>query len=127
MSDLAYYSVSLVSGVISSDSTWQKSLSPYLVTGDVEVSAGVTLTIEPGVEVRFTGISDDRSSGQDLNRSELRIRGVLNAVGTVGDSILFTSNEEVPASGDWWGIYVYDSGSRATIEYSKFEYKVFGV
>jgi hypothetical protein len=39
------------------------------VTGDVTVNQNVTLTIEPGVQVRFLAISDDQSGGDDSNRS----------------------------------------------------------
>ena len=62
--DQAYYGVTLVSGVYSSDRTWRKSESPYLVTGDVEVNNGAKLTIEPGVEVRFIAPSE-LASGDD--------------------------------------------------------------
>ena len=44
-----------VSGTISQNRTWTTSGSPYVVTGNVEVKGASepTLTIEPGVEVRF--------------------------------------------------------------------------
>jgi hypothetical protein len=42
-----------VSGIISSDTTWTKSSSPYSLTGPVGVAEGVTLTIEPGTIVDF--------------------------------------------------------------------------
>ena len=48
-----------VSGNITADTTWTLEGSPYMVTGDVTVrysgynSSTATLTIEPGVEVRF--------------------------------------------------------------------------
>ena len=38
-------------GPIGSDTTWALADSPHLVTCDVTVNAGVTLTIEPGVVV----------------------------------------------------------------------------
>jgi hypothetical protein len=44
-----------VSGQIQFDATWTKDLSPYLIVGDVQVPAGLTLTIEPGVEVQYSG------------------------------------------------------------------------
>ena len=42
-----------VSGVISSNTTWSLANSPYLVTGNVLVNEGVTLSIEPGVIVKI--------------------------------------------------------------------------
>ena len=43
-----------VGGVISTDTTWVQADSPYIVTSDVAVQSGVTLTVEPGVEIRFS-------------------------------------------------------------------------
>ena len=41
-----------VSGVISSNTTWSSNVN---ITGNILVSSGVTLTIEPGVKVAFQG------------------------------------------------------------------------
>ena len=40
-----------VSGIISSDTTWTQANSPYMLTGNVLVNNGVTLTIEAGATV----------------------------------------------------------------------------
>ena len=123
----SYYGVSLKSGTLAEDETWDTDGSPYLITGDVTVPNGQSLTIEPGVEVRFTPLSDDQSGGQDSNRGELRIYGILTAEGTESDSITFTSNSTSPSSGDWYGIYLRDSNSHGSFAYNKNEYTTYGI
>ncbi|HOY32583.1 MAG TPA: right-handed parallel beta-helix repeat-containing protein [Bacteroidales bacterium] len=88
-----------VFGTISADSTWDVSGSPYIVTSSLTIAHGATLTIDPGVAVRF----DDGQS--------LYINGGLNAT-----NVIFTSNNPSPASGIWGNFQVgngnpADSGS----------------
>ena len=42
-----------ICGPISTDDTWTAAQSPFNVTCDTELLPGVTLEIEPGVEIRF--------------------------------------------------------------------------
>lgn len=78
-----------VRGILSSDTTWEASKSPYVVTGSVTVASGVILTIEAGVEVKI-------DSGKGI-----LVKGSLVAIGTDGQNIVFTSNQVSPAAGDW--------------------------
>ena len=78
-----------VGGAINVDTTWTVAGSPYVVANSVLVSPGVTLTIEPGVEVAF-----------DLAKG-LQVDGQLIARGTEAQRIVFTSNQGSPAPGDW--------------------------
>jgi len=50
--------------------------------------------------------------------------GALSAQGTADQSIIFTSNAEVPAAGDWKGLYFRDqtNGSLTRVEHSIVEY-----
>ncbi|MFB5193722.1 Ig-like domain-containing protein [Neobacillus sp. KR4-4] len=66
---------STISGVISEDRVLTKEDSPYYQTGMIEINSGVTLTIEPGVEL----------IGQ--NGSWITVRGQLKAVGTEQERI----------------------------------------
>jgi hypothetical protein len=93
-----------VSGFIESDTTWTLAESPYLVTGNALVSEGVSLTIEPGVVIKFdSGFS-------------LQIDGELVARGTESQLITFTSNQPSPAPGDWGYILFSDTSTDATYD-----------
>ncbi|XKE94012.1 Ig-like domain-containing protein [Metaplanococcus flavidus] len=46
---------SQIKGKISEDTIWTKANSPYTLVGQVEVTNGAKLTVEPGVEVRGSG------------------------------------------------------------------------
>lgn len=98
-----------VSGGIFSNTTWTLANSPYIVTDTVVVFPNVTLTIEPGVEVKF-----------DVNK-QLEIRqGILIAEGTASDSIVFTSNT-VPISGVWGNVHL-NNAINSSIKYCSFRY-----
>ena len=63
-----------VNGIITQDTTWTKTNSPYSLTGPVGVREGVTLTIEPGTTV-------------NLNQYSMVVNGTLTAKGTSNDKI----------------------------------------
>jgi CARDB/Periplasmic copper-binding protein (NosD)/Right handed beta helix region/Dockerin type I domain/Bacterial Ig-like domain len=94
----------VVSGTISIDTTWTRAGSPYIVTSSITVKGAdgadgiTTLTIEPGVQVRFnrnTRLTVGASSGDP---------GALAAIGTAAEPVVFTSNQAAPAAGDWYNI-----------------------
>jgi len=104
---LVGYSGNYVSGVITSDAVWRRDNSPYIISGNVGVDAGVRLRIEPGVVVVFKG------------RYSILVDGRLEVYGAEGDSVLFTSLYPDTIRGDW--IY-FRSGSGGDINYAIFEY-----
>ncbi|MFQ5630764.1 MAG: hypothetical protein ACE5I1_18490, partial [bacterium] len=81
-----------VSGTIRNNTTWTLTNSPYDVTGDIVIAQGVTLTIEPGVTVRFNSERD------------IYVDGALVANGTASQKIVFTANSSTPFAGLWGGV-----------------------
>ena len=58
-----------LSGSIVSDLTLSAAASPHVVTGDVRIEAGATLTVEPGAVVMFAPNSTARMNGSTLTPS----------------------------------------------------------
>jgi len=67
--------------------------SPYLVEGSITVNADAKLTIEAGVTIKFKHHS--------AWKSNLKVNGILSAIGTTDQKITFTSSSTQPAAGDW--------------------------
>ncbi len=84
------------SGVITVSETWSGEV---MLTGDVVVAGGATLTILPGTIVKAQPDADDQESGVDETLIEIIIEGgILDASGTESEHITFTSE------GKWYGI-----------------------
>jgi RHS repeat-associated protein len=96
-----------VTGSIAANTTWALAGSPYVVTGNVTVEPGVTLTVAPGVSVQF-----GRYTG-------LWIRGTLNAAGSAASPIVFTGTTE---AADWWRAIFVDNAGSATLQWCRVRY-----
>jgi hypothetical protein len=100
------------------DEIWRGEL---LITGDVEIPPGVTLTIEPGTTIRFTAQSDDQHEPDEYDPQDpstyhatmisILVRGALKAQGTAEQPITFTSDSDEPGEMDWQSITLEDSGA----------------
>jgi parallel beta-helix repeat protein len=90
-----------VSGVWSADTV--------MVTGEIRVLDGASLTINPGVQVRFTGWY------------KFIIQGELQAAGTAADTILFT--RAFPTEESKWRGFRFDAADDSSVlEYCRIEY-----
>jgi hypothetical protein len=95
-----------VSGIIGTNTVWDTSGSPYVVTGNnLLVDTLTTLTIRPGVVVKL-----------DTARCIL-VKGILDAIGTATDSILFTKSGTAP-----WARLWFEQRSKAHFKYCRIEY-----
>lgn len=90
-------------GILTENRVWRLAESPYVIQGDVRIRGGVTLTVEPGVEVKFTR-SDSLPDVNGASMSELIVQGSLLAVGNASQKIVFTSAESFPTRANWGGI-----------------------
>ena len=85
--------------------TWTKAESPYLINGNIAIVTGQKLTIEPGVNILFTG------------RYTFSVNGNLIARGTASDSIVF---DRVDDKSSWHSIRIENVG--AISDSTVFEY-----
>ncbi len=115
-SGLSATALTNVSGGIYTNTTWTLANSPYIVTDTVVVFPGVTLTIEPGVVVKFD------------NKVQLEIRqATIIAHGTATDSITFTANSTTPSLGFWDGIYLNQCPDSIKFYYCNIKYSDNGI
>jgi len=114
------FAVTNVGGVIATNTVWGPTGNPpdtiYNLIDDIFVLDTVTLTIQPGVRV------------QASNWHCIQIYGRIIACGTLQDSILFTSNQQTPSTGDWYGIWFFTPGVDSShLEYCIIEYAQYGI
>jgi hypothetical protein len=108
----------IVNTDITTHTTWTVAGSPYILAAQIEVEPDVTLTVEPGVQVRAN------------EAIELRVAGRLIARGKANAPILFTGafpESETPQPSWWYGISINGTANApltdsvldyVTIEYS---------
>ncbi|MBX7133208.1 MAG: right-handed parallel beta-helix repeat-containing protein [Fimbriimonadaceae bacterium] len=103
-----------VSGRQPEDWVWTEDRSPYIINGTFTILAGRTLTIEPGVVVKF-----EQSNSYEW-KGRIDLQGTLRAIGAEGSPVTFTSTNDNSVGGttgtgtpqvyDWLGIQPYGSG-----------------
>ncbi len=116
------YPVLVEPGSLTATTTWS-SIRPYYLKGNVTVNGGATLTIEPGVVVKF-------AQGMYLG-----VNGTLNVQGTAGSKIYFTDYRDDTVGGDtngdgsatspaarWWQGIVTNNNGSASLNYCEIRY-----
>ncbi|MBN1902217.1 choice-of-anchor D domain-containing protein [Candidatus Sumerlaeota bacterium] len=121
------------SGLISSNQTWKAIDNVHIITGNITISSGVTLTIEPGVVVKIK----PKTGTSWLNLS-ITVNGTLSAIGTEFNPIYFTSlyddtiggdtngdgNATKPSKDDWQKIFFTKDSDSAdcVMQFCRFRY-----
>ncbi|MDL1982891.1 MAG: right-handed parallel beta-helix repeat-containing protein [Deltaproteobacteria bacterium] len=98
------------SGPIPTDEIWDPGDNPHIIVDNVTVPSGVTLTIMPGVEVRFNG------------NKYIYVDGAVNAPGISSNKITFTRNTATNGR----GLYFY-AGSVGDFTHCIMEHCYYGV
>ncbi len=91
-----------IGGSIGADTVLTPAGNPYVVVNGVRVFGGVTLTLQPGVELRFQ------------NDTDLSIEGTLIAQGTAAYPVTFTAAITPPSPGAWRQV-VFQSGAKGRL------------
>jgi hypothetical protein len=86
----------LAAGTLPANTTLDAARSPWLVTGDVVVPAGRTLTIEPGVTVYFAAGAGIDVAGRLVAEGNAAKRILMTRQGTTGtwDGLQFNSTQQ---------------------------------
>jgi hypothetical protein len=98
------------SGTIAANETWCAADNPHRLDGEVTVAVGVTVTVEPGAVIQ----------GADIY-SGLTVQGNLQAQGTSGAPILFTSQTDTGAE-QWRGIGFDGAAAQGYLRYVTVRY-----
>lgn len=115
------------SGIIRFNETWRGEIH---LTGDITFANGATLTIEPGTQVYVTPNQDDQGTGVECIDQYIRDyndpvgsaewdqnailidgrNGVIQAIGTAEQPIVFRPEGEGTSPAQWYGIFI-ETGS----------------
>ncbi len=116
-SDIVLDDVELLSGDVitltgEQSGNWTTAYQ-YWIEDDVVVPEGQTLTIDPGVRIKF------------YEDASLTCYGTLEANGTQSDPVLFTSKQPIPQPGDWDNIELH--GINNVLSHVIYEYASDGI
>ena len=118
--------LAVAGGTIDENAAWDAD-ETYVIEGDVNVAAGVALTVPAGAVVKVR------------NGQRLSVSGDLNVPGTAGDPVVFTEYRDDSVGGDsngdgsasspapgWWeGLNIRNDGS-AMLSYADIRYAGYG-
>ena len=108
-----------LSGVISSDLTLRGEV---LLTGDLLILPGRTLTLQPGTTVRVRKSESTKIDPEYLSSStEILVRGRLQAAGTAGAPISFLPETPGNAGEVVWAGIILDRAAGSIISHARIE------
>jgi len=114
------FAETIVEGVITENSWWTPDKSPYVITNDLIIAQNAKLIIEPGVEVLIERpvkmpVGIEQIDHLDSFSVAIKVFGVIYAVGTPQNPIIFKGKDVEETYTHWYGIVI---SSRRTQEIS---------
>jgi parallel beta-helix repeat protein len=97
----------------------------WVLTRDLLVEEGDTLTVLPGVTIQASG-SDGANLGIDSSEIEIIVEGTLKALGTQANNIRFEGNVD-DSPGHWYGIRFTTSASAGSLKHCHIESATKGI
>ncbi|NLI80012.1 MAG: hypothetical protein GX442_26645 [Candidatus Riflebacteria bacterium] len=97
-------------GFLTQDLRLTASGSPYILVSDLIVAVGVTLTVEPGVDIRVASVDTFRL-GEDPDRVEILVQGRVSMLGTADAPIGFSALDGAASRAHWGGIRIRPGGT----------------
>jgi len=94
-------------GVIAINELWLKSRSPYIITGDMLIREGATLSLMPGTEIEFNGAS-----------RHIMTRGNIMAYGSETDWVTISTDPTYMYSASDQSAIIYDTSNQTASEFS---------
>lgn len=104
-----------LTGVVGASTTLVGNATYEVIYG-LSVPASVSLTINPGAQLRFWGPSPS-----------LQVDGTLLAQGVSGNLVRFTTSKTVPTKGSWKGIVLSSSSTGNVVDYAAVEWATDGI
>jgi hypothetical protein len=107
-----------VTGDLTLNTTWSSAGSPYVISSGMSVRSGVTLTIQAGTTVQFSG-----------QLTAMTVDGDIRAQGTQSSPVVFTSVQDgqgTGAPGQYTGVNVDSGDANSRFSYVTFRYGGYG-
>jgi hypothetical protein len=113
------------------DTVWNPENNPYLLIGNIFIDEGVTLTIQPGIQIKLGSALLNNNNyvngeyfmlvGEESVAKMFWVDGSIIAEGTEQDSIIFTRDND-DLYNHWGTIYFNNTSQKSKFEHCLFEY-----
>jgi len=118
--------IAALSGFITQDTAFTIANSPYSIDGDIFISDGITVKIDPGVTFQFKANTDVMQSGDYSDKSEIVVYGTIVCEGKPDSIITFKSYFGSNIAGEWGQIKT-DLQGKIFIQYTNIRYSTNGI